>query len=229
MINVYYRISSESHKKDKICSKKESLRNFLSIDWGKITILMDNCNQETKDMVTSEITNYPKIETIESTLGNSQSFMQVVDFALRDLGKKELVYLVEDDYLHQVNSAEAIRSGLLHIENDKADYVTLYDHPDKYTKEYNFGEITKVIMKGGLHWKFTVSTTMTFATRVETLEQDYKCWEKSCSYNNIPRDHEAFVDLGRSNRKLITSIPGLSTHTDIKNISPGYKWKTLIS
>ena len=68
-----------------------------------------------------------------------------------------------------------------------ADYVTLYDHPDKYMDHdkggpnpyiSNGGEVTRLVKTDNSHWKLTNSTTMTFASKVNTLKQDRDIWMK---------------------------------------------------
>jgi GT2 family glycosyltransferase len=100
-----------------------------------------------------------------------------------------------------------------------ADYVSLYDHPDKYLIAgpnplvKDGGEATKVILTPSTHWKYTNSTTMTFAARVKTLKQDYEIIKQHCE-PDIPLDFQMFIALLKRGRQLITPIPGQSTHCD---------------
>lgn len=161
--------------------------------------------------------------------GNSLSFLNVVEEALK-LPDTETVYFVEDDYLHLPNSFTVLDEGL-----QMADYVSLYDHPDKYIPatdggnpfvESDGGEVTKVYLSKTTHWKLTNSTTMTFATRVITLREDYDVWRKHCQ-DNIPHDFDAFIELREKGRSLITPIPGYSTHCEAKWTSPLTDWPTI--
>lgn len=123
-----------------------------------------------------------------------------------------------------------------------ADYVTLYDHPDKYSDaEGNSpnphvtqgGEVSRVVRTASTHWKQTNSTTMTFAARVKTLKEDQETWW-NCTKDALPDDFNAFQMLlnrepsqqspSPSRRVLINSIPGFATHAELAYLSPLTKW-----
>lgn len=206
---IIYRISNtNSQGKPKVpgATKTFCLENALSTfpnsDW---IIIADNCNTETIEMC-------QKLKpTIVTNLGNCGAFRKALDIACEASG---IVYVVEDDYLHQKNSETIIMQGL-----QKADYVTLYNHPDKYEKIYNFGEISKIIRVEQIYWKFTISTTMTFAAKAETFREDRDIWIKH-TQNVIPHDHEAFCALNK--RTLICPIPGLACHMDLSDSTEEY-------
>ncbi|MDR2490733.1 MAG: hypothetical protein LBD20_04955 [Spirochaetaceae bacterium] len=87
-----------------------------------------------------------------------------------------------------------------------ADYVTLYDHPDKYWlyknkgNPFNFKKLqkTRIFITQSVHWRETNSTTMTFACTVKTLQEDYHVWRKFCRHKT-PRDFHAFVTITQNN------------------------------
>jgi hypothetical protein len=147
-------------------------------------------------------------------LGNSKSFRYALDLAIHKYEDGDAVYQVEDDYLHLDGSENTILEGI-----EKADYVSLYDHPDKYMSSSpnplvkDSGEITRVILTASTHWKFTNSTTMTFAARVKTLKKDYRVIQLYCRPER-PLDFQMFCALRKMGRMLITPIPGQSTHCD---------------
>jgi len=212
-MHIYYRISDNSYKKPKMCGKDKCLSNFLSKfnDCSK-TFLADNVSSED---TLSLIKNIPYQKT---SLGNAGSFMACLEDAINRFDDDKVIYFLEDDYLHNGNVIDALNEGLLF-----GDYVTLYDHPDKYSKLYNFGEVTKVLRKN-FHWKYTISTTMTFATKVATLKDDYSCFFK-WTRNFHPEDHQIFLDINKKAKKLVSCIPGMSIHTDLtvyNNIDKSY-------
>ncbi len=92
-----------------------------------------------------------------------------------------------------------------------ADYVTLYDHPDKYSAEYAFGETSKVMKTKSSHWRYTVSTCMTFATTVRMLKRDEAIWRRHLTGSH-PHDHLIFSEL---EKKLAVCLPGRACHCDL--------------
>ena len=95
---------------------------------------------------------------------------------------------------------------------DSVSYTTLFDHPDKYTEFYNFGESSKVY-RNKHHWRMTQSTTMTFVARMRDLRKHWKIWDEYTSGQH-PHDHHIFTKiLEEYGGQLSCAIPGLSVHT----------------
>lgn len=167
-IKIYYRLSDKGRRHDKpdFINGQNCLRNFCQhFDPKSITVIADNCEEETIDMISAYI---DKSQIIRTSLGNSGAFLFAAKKAIEENGGETIVYLVEDDYMHIKDSQTVLKEGI-----SLADYVTLYDHPDKYLDGPNpyvkdGGEQTKVLLTKSTHWKYTNSTTMTFATRVKT-------------------------------------------------------------
>jgi len=222
-MKLYYRISDSSYKKEKLIgtNKEICLMNFVrcfnEIIFGKngppndswvppIKIIADRCDRKTNKMLLE--TGLP----VEITdLGNAGSLIYSIKSSISDCADDEVVYFCEDDYLHKMNSSQLIEEGI-----KRCDYLTLYDHPDKYTSDYNGGEFSKVIKTESTHWRYTISTCMTFATKIKTLKEDIDIWEKYTKENH-PHDHQIFTDLNKEkNRRLAVCIPGSACHTDLE-------------
>lgn len=210
-MKLYYRISDKSYEKQKLigATKEVCLLNCLVVfrsltDQSDFTVIADNCNRKTVQLLENEGLRYKLTE-----LGNAGSFRKAVELALEECADDELVYFVEDDYIHQPNARVLLEEGI-----KRADYVTLYDHPDKYTRLYNGGEFSKVIKTPSSHWRYTASTCMTFATKKSTLAKDLEVWKKHTSESH-PHDHHIFTELGKLGRRLAVCIPGAACHTDL--------------
>lgn len=211
MLKLIYRICDHRNGGTKIpqINKRQCFLNFVEVfGTENLTIVADNTRQETIDFL-SRFT-----DAIELTsLGNAASFIYALDIALQ-LNEDQPVYLVEDDYIHAPKGPQYIAEGL-----ERADYVSLYDHADKYLANSpnplvsGGGENTKVILTASTHWKYTNSTTMTFATHAKTLKADQQVFRHYCS-GHTPSDYFIFRKIAETGRTLITPIPGRSTHCD---------------
>jgi GT2 family glycosyltransferase len=211
MLYKIYRICDlgDGRTKMNTITKRQCFLNFIEVFGTEgLTVVADNTRSETIDFLRGFVTNIH-----ETTLGNSASFLYALDLAL-GLQEEALVYLVEDDYLHQADGETHIREGL-----ELADYVSLYDHPDKYMDPSpnplvkQGGEATRVLLSRSGHWKLTNSTTMTFASRVRNLRRDAGVMRRYCR-SPIPQDFLMFCELLKRGRRLVTPIPGRSTHCD---------------
>jgi GT2 family glycosyltransferase len=211
MLYKFYRICDQRDGRTKIntITKQQCFLNFIEVFGIQgLTVVADNTRPATIDFLRG-----CGVEIRQTALGNSGSFLYVLDLAL-GLPQEAAVYLVEDDYLHQADGQTHILEGL-----ELADYVSLYDHPDKYMDPSpnplvkQGGEATRVLLTRSSHWKLTNSTTMTFAARVRTLRQDAEVM-RCCCRPSVPQDFYMFSELLKRGRRLVTPIPGRSTHCD---------------
>jgi len=211
MLYKIYRICDLRDGRTKIdtITKQQCFLNFIEVfGTQELMVVADNTRSATIDFLRRFV---PKIH--ETALGNSDSFLYALDLAL-DLPEEAAVYLVEDDYLHQADGEVLIWEGL-----DLAEYVSLYDHPDKYMDPSpnplvkQGGEVTQVLLTRSSHWKRTNSTTMTFAARVRTLRQDADVMRRYCR-TPIPQDFFMFGELLKQGRRLVTPLPGRSSQCD---------------
>jgi glycosyltransferase involved in cell wall biosynthesis len=178
---VLFRISSKGYPKVKVegINKYDSLNNLMEIfkDWEVICVA-DNCDEALVSRLKSE---YHFSEFIETKLGNPGSFWKLYEIALDIARDDDIFYFAEDDYLHLPDASPAILEGLQYF-----DYVTLYDHPDKYklsrvplnpyAKANKFSESSEVVEGLTQWWRTSNSTTMTLAMTGKVLREDADIW-----------------------------------------------------
>lgn len=228
-MKVIYKISDRGLPKNKPLwfNKIDCLKNALNcFRPSEFFMLMDNVSDETKDLILE----FYKGEYEESSIGNpAGTFLIQLDKALQ-LDDEEIVYFLEDDYLHKEGSQEVLKDGF----ELNFDYVSLYDHPDKYLNPFEGGnplcsgrsEQTRVFLGKYCHFKLTNSTTGTFAAKVKTLREDKTIIRKWFS-TDYGYDFNMFQELLFKGRRLAVSIPGYSTHCELKWLTPLTDWSKI--
>ncbi len=163
----------------------------------------------------------PLVEICEGT--ESGSFLRLLDYCDR-LGfhPETILYFVEDDYLHKPGWTDVLLEG---FQVPHVDYVTLYDHRDKYFAKPYEDLTARLFATKSCHWRSTPSTTQTFAVRLKTLLLDLSIHRKYSTGRSISRDHAKFMHLQQRGSLLISSIPGWSTHVDPECASPCTNWE----
>lgn len=228
MFYVIYRYcdrNSETNLLD--ITKEHCLKNFKkTIGFYNLIFIADSCKNFPDYLIKKYLISDISAKDIHITNeGNSGSLKFAFELAFQ-FNDDDIVYFVEDDFLHHPDaSRKLIIEGL-----EKADYVSLYDHADKYKKGVNpyvddFGEETKVFLTKSSHWKFTNSTVQTFATKVFTLREDKEILYKYNFNGDRPDSFSTFRDLKEKGRKLATPIPGKATHCHSPWESPLIDWK----
>ena len=236
-MRIIFRTSSHKQKKIKLkISPFDCLKNLKRIFKNTvITVIGDGLSA-------IQISKYKKIvgkkNFIEINLkNNSKSLKYSIDLVLGFQNSKnfkkissenELIYFVENDYLHTIDS----KKNLIDAFKLKVHYVSLYDHPDYYDnlkKLIDFRQvldnpIKKVLLGKYRHWATTASTTCTFAVKKKTLMEDYEYFKKMCK-RDIPRDNKIFTQLTNKGRLLIIPIPSLATHIETNYLAPLINWK----
>jgi hypothetical protein len=231
-MKIIYRISDSGYNKVKpdYIDNQKCLQNFCNTFYDHIYdihVIADNCSEPTIDLINRYI-DPVNIEKVSVGHG-AGTFNLALDKALK-WEDDEIVYFVENDYLHRPNSSNIIKEGL----SLGASFVSLYDHPDKYLDPSNGGnpyceggaEDTRVYLTDSCHWKITNSTTMTFASTVKELKK-YESILRKHTTGSYPNDFKMFLELRDNNGLLITPIPGYATHGETAWLSPLINWSQL--
>lgn len=231
-MHIFYRISDSGYKKNKpnYINNEKCLYNFInifSLYLENITIIADNICDNTYKIINKYI-HESKIQKVSIGHG-AGTFNLAMSQALQH-DNEQIIYFVENDYLHKPKSDLILLDGF----STGADFVSLYDHPDKYIDPANGGnpycqggaEITRVYLGKLSHWKLTNSTTMTFATKVKTLKKTESIFKK---YTNTehPYDFDIFIELNSNKYTLISPIPGYATHGETDWLSPLTDWSII--
>jgi glycosyltransferase involved in cell wall biosynthesis len=152
----------------------------------------------------------------------SKSFREAINYALSVSKPEDILYFVEDDYLHRPGWVDVLFEGFT---IGPVGYISLYDHNDKYNHKM-YPTLASQIFTGELsHWRTVPSTTDTFAIMHNTLKNNLSIFMKY-SDDTVPwsRDHERCMELWKNGVGLITSIPGYSTHCEPEYLSPCFDW-----
>jgi hypothetical protein len=149
-----------------------------------------------------------------------------------DIPDDDIVYLLEDDYLHREGWGDVLKEI---FESSNVDYVSLYDHMDKYIPGYfnvnAQGFVTQLFCTNSYHWRSTPSTTNSYAMKFSTLKRDIDIHYKWCDYEKVGKvtqDHAKFCELWNSGKSLVTPIPGYSTHVENELMSPTIDWVKIV-
>lgn len=130
---------------------------------------------------------------------------------------KDLIYFLENDYLHVHNWVNKVKE--LFSTFKFLNYVSLYDHNDKYFLPMYENLVSKIVTTKTHHWRTTPSTCGSFIISKEVFDLDYDI------LSTMEGDHNKFVWLNKNrNRFVITPIPGLSTHCVDGLLSPTINW-----
>jgi len=169
------------------------------------------------------ISKYRKYYTLHEFYGGSDytSFFETVKYAkTQNIGEKDLVYFLENDYLHVYSWVDKVVNLFSTFEG--LSYVSLYDHNDKYFLPMYEDLVSKIITTQTHHWRTTPSTCGSFIISKQTLEEDFDI------LSTIVGDHNKFLWLNQNRgRSVITPIPGLSTHCMEGLMSPTINWEKI--
>lgn len=237
-LNIVYRISEESiesryaknrphYINNKNCfTNAVKIFNPISYNW---LVVADNISTDTNLLLEQYLEKNNIIHV--NTRNGAKTFNIALDYTVK-FSDEDYVYFLENDYLHLSYADQILIQGL----KSGYEYVTLYDHPDKYLPPNAGGnpfinkdgsEDTKVFITNNIHWKITNSTTGTFASSVKNIKEDEKTLRKWTTGNHFD-DFKMFLELGKNGKRLISCMPGFSTHGQIPYLTPFIDWEKTI-
>lgn len=172
----------------------------------KMVFINDYCDADHIAMI-NKVCPFEK-EMKNTQIGINESCL--LQYKLFEEQKDDVVLFQECDYLH----VRPLTKKMI----EELQFVTSYDHPDKYDKELS--PPVRVVDK--YHFKQTSSTTSTFATTRRAFE-GYK--DLFYKYGYI--DKERWEEINKMGGILWSPIPALATHM-LKNwLSPFINWEEI--
>ena len=148
-------------------------------------------------------------------------------FLLAKENCNDLIYFVEDDYIHH---NEAISEMLFTYERiSSQSKKELIICPSDYPFLYNKVEKTQIYLGNRRHWRKTEETLLTFMISKKLIEKYWKSFENMCQFENSPFEkplHEMY-----EHELCLSPIPSLAMHcTNINSVyglPPNFEWKKI--
>ncbi len=207
-INTKFKIYIIDHNSSK--KEIENLRNILNksdinfeiykLEFEKFSAQIEKINEEKKEVTTNQKSNMSNIH---------QSLY---------LSKKnsiDLIYFVEDDYIHEKNSISEMLFAYEKISSliNKEIIICPTDYPYLYTQNEN----TKIFLGENHHWRHIDQTLCTFLTSKKIVESYWNELTSMCKYEHYPFEkplHNIY-----KKELCISPIPSLAVHfTNINSI-----------
>jgi hypothetical protein len=157
-----------------------------------------------------------KVEFINSK-NNEKSLLTTFDIA--DSLSGDLVYFIEDDYLHLPHAISTIYHGAKYFK-----LVNGYDHLDRYIRSDDLTkdkESITFLNSTNCHWRTSESTCCTWAATRDM----WNTIKESARHFKL-EDRKFFRNLYKNNIRLWTPMPGVTTQVDDK-LSPGIDWSLI--
>ena len=198
----------------------------------KIQNLLDNSNLN-HDLINLDLSEFDsRIKKTnaknENVTSNQLSNMSNIYKSL-ELSKNldDLIYFVEDDYIHELNSISEMILTYERIASQISNELILCptDYPYLYTKTEN----TNVILGEKSHWRKINETLCTFLTSKQIVEKHWTKLISMCEFEHYPFEsplHEIYKE-----ELCLSPIPSIAIHcTNINSIyglSPNKDWKKI--
>ena len=190
----------DDNSKDENLSRIKKLTEGKNIDF--ISLNHNNYKAKIKEQKSKE------------TFSNLASLLN--SFEIGKSQAEDLVFFVEDDYLHfepmleeMIASYERISSQ---VKND------IFMCPSDYPYLYMNNEKTNILLGNKRHWRTINKTLCTFMTSVNLLNKYWENFEKTCKDRNDP--FEKYINEIYEKEICISPLKSLSLH--LTNINSSY-------
>ena len=204
--------TEENLKKiDDVFKKFNTDYEIINLDVSKFKDQIDKTNQRGETVTSNQMSNMANIH--QSLLEAKKS--------------EDLIYFVEDDYLHKRNSIKEMIFTYERISSQINSEIIICpaDYPYLYAKT----EATLNFLGHRCHWRKVGETLCTFLTSKQIIEKYWDKYVSMCQKEHAPFEkpmHEIY-----EKELCISPIPSLAVHfTNINSIfglSPNVDWKKI--
>jgi len=214
--NIEFNVVVIDHnsKKDDVYQIKSQLSNsklknsFITLDVNNFINNINKINEKKENVTQNQISN---MSNIHKSLQVAKEY-------------KDLIYFVEDDYIHEQDAIEEMIFSYERISSQLNRELILC--PADYPYLYNKISSTSVFLGSKKHWRKVDETLCTFLTSREIID---KYWDKlvsMCQFEHYPFEkplHEIY-----KYEFCLSPIPSLAIHctnvNSIFGISPNVNW-----
>ena len=210
-------IDHNSEKNDIEQMKKQLDKSNL-----KNSIILLNVNEFVNNIKSINAKNEKVTENQISNMSNIHKSLLVAKDQCNDL-----VYFVEDDYLHQLDSIYEmiITYERISSQMNRELFICPTDYPYLYTKV----DTTNIFLGSNKHWRKVEETLCTFLTSKIILQKYWKKFISMCQFEHYPFE-QPLHDIYKS-EYCLSPIPSLALHcTNINSVfglSPNMNWKKI--
>ena len=196
---------------DNIFKKFDKKYKLINLNVSKFTNNMEKINQRGEKVTNNQMSNMANIH---------QSLLEAKKC-------EDLIYFVEDDYLHKRESLKEMVFTYERVASQTNNEIILCptDYPYLYTKS----EITQNFLGQNYHWRKINETLCTFLTSKKIIEKHWEKYVSMCKKEHAPFE-KPLHDIYES-ELCISPIPSLAIHfTNINSIyglSPNVDWKKI--
>ena len=178
-------------------------------------------------MIKKILTKTLLIFTLSSFCGLQAIEPCVPELVLTKEKVKDLVYFLEDDYIHE---REAIKEMLFTYERISSQLnKELFLCPADYPYLYNKVENSKIFIGSKRHWRTVNETLITFMTSRQMILKYWDELKLMCTLRHHPMEkslHKIY-----ENEYCLSPIPSLAMHcTNINSVyglPPNFRWKKI--
>ena len=196
----------------------------------KLIILDDHSSEEnlkkikkiSEQEINSEIIslNHDKYKSLIAEQKTSETFSNLASLLNSfELGKEQaedLVFFVEDDYLHFETMLEEMISSFQRISSQLGKDIFMC--PSDYPYLYMDNEKTNILIGSKRHWRTTNQTLCTFLTSKTLINKYWDNFKKTCENRNDP--FEKYLNEIYKQEICISPIKSLSLH--LTNVNSSY-------
>ena len=214
---INFKIIDHNSTKDSLTKIDNVFKKFnkkyllLNLDVSKFIDKIEKTNQRGEKVTNNQISNMANIH---------QSLLEAKKC-------RDLIYFVEDDYIHKKESLKEMIFTYERISSQVKNEIIICpaDYPYLYTKS----EMTQNFLGQNYHWRKVDETLCTFLTSKKIIDKYWEKYISMCEKEHAPFEkpmHDIY-----EKELCISPIPSLALHfTNINSIfglSPNVDWKII--
>jgi len=181
-----------------------SSKSFIT----KVKILLEKCNKPSE------------IISLKDKGFNNSAYEQFL------LASKceDLVYTVEDDYIHEINAINYLLGSFFHLEDRLKQGIALFPFDCPFRYETNSEQSTILLHDGIRYWRHVSHTTNTIFSKSSFFKDNFKIFENLAkNYPQVNEDHtintlyKKLFDTDNNKINLFSPIPSIAYHLSYAN------------